>query len=73
MAEHNPITGTGAPGTELIELPEGLDWDTVEIAVRAVEVWEIRGDGLATDLVIELFKILSRRNARSSELLHKPS
>ena len=45
---------------DTIELPEGLDWDTIHAAVEAVEAWELRADGLATELAIELFRIFNR-------------
>lgn len=45
------------PATTKITLPDGLDWDTVCEAVSLIEDWELQADGLATDLVIELYKL----------------
>jgi hypothetical protein len=37
---------------------EELDWNRVEVEVKIVEEWELRADGMATDLVITLYEEL---------------
>jgi hypothetical protein len=51
----------GAPASEKMALPKGLDWETVSQAVRVIEDWESESDGVATDLVIRLFPVLCGR------------
>jgi hypothetical protein len=50
-----------------IALPKGLDWDTVQAGVQIVENWELRADGLATELVIRLYELFSARLAELDE------
>ena len=51
------------PGVSIskIELPDGLDWDTLREAVTIVLELETHADSLAADLVIALYPVLSRK------------
>lgn len=52
-----------------IVLPEGLDWDTVQEATEAIEAWELRADASTVELVITIYRIVSRRRSDDPELL----
>jgi hypothetical protein len=47
------VEGAGAPEITEVVIPNGLDWESVTEAVAIVELWEITGDGTATDLVLD--------------------
>ena len=51
-------------GEDRTTLPDGLDWDTALAAVQIIEDWELRADGLAIDLVVRLYELLSAREVQ---------
>jgi hypothetical protein len=48
----------GEAADDRIIFPAGLDWDTAHDAVKIIQDWELRADGLAIELVVQLFNLL---------------
>jgi hypothetical protein len=63
--KHTPLRAAGAP--EKISLPNGLEWGTVLRGVGIIDEWEIKADGTATDLFLELYNMLVSATSNLTE------
>jgi hypothetical protein len=52
------LVGEADAAARKLKLPEGLDWETLRLAVQIVEDWEAAGSENGVKLVLSLYPLL---------------